>query len=43
MSEYAWVEYWRCDDCGHVWTNAKGDPEGPRQDITIPPQKADGR
>lgn len=24
-SRYAWVEYYRCDPCGHVWHYAKGD------------------
>ena len=24
-SEYATVKYYRCGQCGHVWTTAKGD------------------
>jgi hypothetical protein len=25
-SSHAYVEYYRCDPCGHVWHYAKGDP-----------------
>jgi hypothetical protein len=25
-SEFAQVNYYRCDRCGHVWTTSKDDP-----------------
>ena len=33
ISEIAWVEYYRCDSCGHVWTAPK-DGVGPIRDVT---------
>ena len=32
------VEYYRCDDCGHAWSHAKGDPNAPAREVT----KAEG-
>ncbi len=29
LSEDALVHYYRCDGCGHVFTNTKGAPEAP--------------
>jgi rubredoxin len=36
-SQSAWVDYYRCDVCGHVWALDKGDPNAPPRDITLPP------
>jgi len=33
-SEYAHVEYYRCDTCGQVWSYDKADPNGPRTPVT---------
>jgi hypothetical protein len=35
------VEYFRCDDCGHVWTHRKGDSEAPPEDVTVKEPEAD--
>ena len=42
-SENAWVFYYRCDDCGHVWSYEKKQPNAPPKDVTIEPEmkKAD--
>jgi uncharacterized Zn finger protein len=32
-SEY--VEYYRCDDCGHVWVRDKDKPNDKPRDVTI--------
>jgi hypothetical protein len=34
-SESAWVLYYRCDGCGHVWTHDKDDVNSPPLDITV--------
>lgn len=34
-SKDAFVEYYRCDTCGHIWHHAKGDPLAPPKDVTI--------
>ena len=39
-SEAAWVAYYRCDNCGHVWTHEKARPDSPPKDVTIEPKKA---
>jgi uncharacterized Zn finger protein len=39
-SEAAWVEYYRCDECGHVWTHDKHKPDSKPRDVTIEPKKA---
>ena len=35
VSKDAYVEYYRCDKCGHVWTHDKGNPDGPPSDVTF--------
>jgi rubrerythrin len=35
-SQDAVVEYWRCDQCGHVWTHEKANPNSPHKDVTVP-------
>jgi hypothetical protein len=35
-SSIANVLYFRCDDCGHVWTHDKDNPNAPPKDITTP-------
>jgi len=37
-STYAYVEYFRCDHCGHVWTHDKDRPDSEPHDVTIPPK-----
>ena len=34
-SQDAFVEYYRCDECGHVWTHQKDHPQSPASAITI--------
>jgi len=31
-SQDAFVEYWRCDRCGHIWTRDKRNPNLPHKD-----------
>jgi rubredoxin len=39
VSETARVNYYRCRQCGHVWTHEKGRvPSAPRE-VTIRPEK----
>jgi hypothetical protein len=38
-SRDAYVEYYRCDDCGHVWARDKQKPNAPPKSITIPPER----
>ena len=33
-SSVAHVDYYRCDECGHVWTVAKNAPDGQMRDVT---------
>jgi len=35
-SRDAWVIYYRCDACGHVWAHDKQDVNSPRRDVTLP-------
>ena len=39
-SQFAMVNYYRCDKCGAVWNVDKADPNGPIHIVTegIPPQ-----
>jgi len=41
-SRDAYVNYYRCDTCGHVWNVSKDNPDAPSQDVTRP-AKADLR
>lgn len=34
-SQDAWVMYYRCDACGHVWAYDKNDDNSPRRDVTM--------
>jgi transposase-like protein len=34
-TQNAWVEYWRCDQCGHIWTHDKTNPNSPHVDVTV--------
>jgi uncharacterized Zn finger protein len=34
-SQNAWVIYYRCDACGHVWAHDKDDINSPRHDVTM--------
>ena len=34
-SSESFVEYYRCDNCGHVWTHEKDNPGGPPKDVTV--------
>jgi len=36
VSQGAYVDYYRCDHCGHVWSHEKGKPESKPRDVTIP-------
>jgi uncharacterized Zn finger protein len=38
-SKEASVEYYRCDNCGHVWTHEKDNPDAPPEDVTIRDKK----
>ncbi len=38
-SQHAYVEYYRCDTCGHVWSHDKKNPDGPPNHITTPRPK----
>ena len=38
-SGIARVNYYRCIECGHVWSHDKGDPAAPTRDITITERK----
>jgi uncharacterized Zn finger protein len=35
LSHRAYVDYYRCPDCGHVWTAPKAGTPGELRDITI--------
>jgi transposase-like protein len=41
-SDEAMVNFYRCDECGHVWTVQKSNPDGPTTDVTLPPKKEHG-
>ena len=34
-SKQAWVIYYRCDACGHVWVYDKEDCNAPPRDVTL--------
>ena len=34
-SHDAVVEYYRCDDCNHVWSHQKDVPESPPKQVTV--------
>jgi len=34
-SQDAWVIYYRCDACGHVWAYDKQNVNSPRRDVTL--------
>ncbi len=34
-SQDAWVMYYRCDTCSHVWAYDKEDVNSPRRDVTM--------
>jgi uncharacterized OB-fold protein len=34
-SKQAWVIYYRCDACGHVWVYDKEDVNAPPRDVTL--------
>ena len=34
-SQIAYVWYYRCNNCGHVWSIPKDDPSAPIRDVTI--------
>jgi hypothetical protein len=34
-SQGAWVTYYRCDACGHVWSQDKMDLDAPPRDVTL--------
>jgi len=34
-----YVEYYRCDSCGHVWVRDKNDPDEKPKSITYIPKK----
>ncbi len=34
-SQDAWVMYYRCDACGHVWSQDKMDLNAPPRDVTL--------
>jgi rubredoxin len=34
-SQQAWVIYYRCDACGHVWLYDKEDINAPPRDVTL--------
>lgn len=38
-SKQAWVFYYRCEVCGHVWNIPKNDPDAPPRDVIIAPDK----
>ena len=35
-SSGAYVEYYRCAKCGHVWTHQKDNFDAPPRDVTLP-------
>jgi uncharacterized Zn finger protein len=38
LSIVAWVDYYRCNRCGHVWTQEKDRPDSPPIEVTIEPK-----
>ena len=41
LSKVAYVYYYRCEPCGHVWTLPKDNPDAPTRTVTpgrLPPQ-----
>jgi len=41
-SAYSWVNYYRCDACGHVFSIDVNDPNGPCRDVTVGRRPPDG-
>jgi hypothetical protein len=35
-SKYAYVNYYRCEACGHVWNVPKDNPDAPPKHVVIP-------
>jgi hypothetical protein len=42
-SQLAVVNYYRCDECGHVWCVSKEQPDGPPIDVTRKPTISEPR
>jgi hypothetical protein len=43
-SDIAIVNYYRCDDCGHMFSLPKYDPDAPPRHLTAPrPRKGSGK
>lgn len=40
VNSTSYVNYYRCDRCGHVWATAKSDPNEVTRHITLKPHKA---
>ena len=38
-SQDALVEYYRCDECGHIWTHEKANPNSPPKAVTVKAEK----
>ena len=38
-STLAYVYYYRCDSCGHVWTLDRNNPNAPPKPVTVPVQR----
>ena len=41
ITKVAYVDYYRCDACFHVWTHRKDDPDAPPEHVTAPPKKTE--
>ena len=39
-SQDAFVEYYRCHECGHVWTHEKANPNSPPKPVTVKAETA---
>jgi hypothetical protein len=42
-SAHAWVNYYSCGQCKHVWNIPKDKPDGPIQHVTPPPDKQESK
>ena len=40
INQSSYVNYYRCERCGHVWATAKNDPDKVTRHITLDPHKA---
>ena len=36
VSKDSWVDYFRCEFCGHVWVSPKPGERGQTRDVTLP-------